>query len=151
MVASNRRARRDYDILDTIEAGMVLRGSEVKSLRDAKVQLAEGFARIAKGEAWLHNVHISPWHNTGLHDRPEPDRARKLLLHKSEIERLGSKLDQEPSLTLVPLSVYFRDGHAKVELGVARGRKQHDKRQVIAQRDADREAQRAMRAGRRRP
>ena len=149
MVASNRRARRDYDILDTIEAGIVLRGSEVKSLRDAKVQLADGFARIAKGEAWLHQVHISPWISSGLYGRPEPDRVRKLLMHKSEIERLGSRMDQEPSLTLVPLSIYFRDGRAKVELGLARGRKQHDKRQVIAKRDADREAQRAMRAGRR--
>ncbi|MFP4513338.1 MAG: SsrA-binding protein SmpB [Acidimicrobiales bacterium] len=149
VVATNRRARHEYDILDTIEAGLVLRGSEVKSLRDAKVQLADGFARIAKGEAWLHQVHISPWLSAGLYGRPDPDRVRKLLLHKSEIERLGSRLDQEPSLTLVPLSIYFSDGNAKVELGLARGRKQYDKRQLLAKRDADREAQRAMRAGQR--
>ncbi|MDZ7678729.1 MAG: SsrA-binding protein SmpB [Acidimicrobiales bacterium] len=148
VVATNRRARHEYDVLDTIEAGLVLRGSEVKSLRDAKVQLADGFARVAKGEAWLHQVHISPWLSAGLYGRPDPDRVRKLLLHKSEIERLGSRLDQEPSLTLVPLSIYFSDGNAKVELGIARGRKQYDKRQVLAKRDADLEAKRAMRAGR---
>jgi SsrA-binding protein len=146
LVASNRRARHEFDILDTVEAGLVLRGSEVKSLRDAKVQLADGFARISGGEAWLHAVHISPWLSAGVYGRPEPDRVRKLLLHKSEILRLGSRLDQEPSLTLIPLSIYFKDGRAKVELGLARGRRQHDKRQVIAQRDADREAQRAMRS-----
>ena len=145
LVASNRRARHEFDILETVEAGLVLRGSEVKSLRDAKVQLADGFGRIANGEAWLHAVHISPWLSAGLYGRPDPDRVRKLLLHKSEIMRLGSRLDQEPSLTLIPLSIYFKDGRAKIELAVARGRKQHDKRQAIAKRDADREAQRAMR------
>lgn len=150
VVATNRRARHEFDVLDTIEAGLVLRGSEVKSLRDAKVQIGEGFARIARGEAWLHQVHIAPWISSGLYGRPDPDRVRKLLLNKSEIERLGSRLDQEPSLTLVPLSIYFRDGRAKIELGLARGRKQHDKRQVIAKRDADREAQKAIRAGQRR-
>ncbi len=149
-MATNRRARHEFDILDTIEAGMVLRGSEVKSLRDAKVQIGDGFARIARGEAWLHQVHISPWLSTGLYGRPDPDRVRKLLLNKSEIERFGSRLDQEPSLTLVPLSIYFRDGRAKVELGLARGRRQYDKRQVLAKRDADREAQKAIRAGQRR-
>ncbi|MGY6502726.1 MAG: SsrA-binding protein SmpB [Acidimicrobiales bacterium] len=146
VVASNRRARHEYDILDTIEAGLVLRGSEVKSLRDAKVQLSDGFARIARGEAWLHQVHISPWLSAGLYGRPDPDRIRKLLMHKGEIERLGSRLDQE-HLTLIPLSVYFKDGRAKVELGLARGRKDYDKRQAIAQRDADKEARRAMARG----
>jgi SsrA-binding protein len=144
VVASNRRARHEYEILDTIEAGLQLKGSEVKSLRDAKVQLADGFARIANGEAWLHQVHIAPWLSAGLYGRPDPDRIRKLLMHKAEIVRLGSRLDQEP-LTLIPLSIYFKDGRAKVELGLARGRKHYDKRQVIAKRDADREAQRAMR------
>ena len=148
IVASNRRARHEYDILETIEAGIVLRGSEVKSLRDAKVQLAEGYARIAKGEAWLHSVHISPWLSAGLYGRPAAERVRKLLMHKSEIERLGSRLDQE-HLTLIPLSIYFKDGRAKVELGLARGRKHYDKRQVLAKRDADREAQRAMARGNR--
>lgn len=143
VIATNRRARREYDILETVEAGMVLRGSEVKSLRDAKVQLAEGFGRIARGEAWLHGVHISPWIATGLHDRIDTERIRKLLLNKAEIERLGSRVDQE-HLTLVPLSMYFKNGRAKVELGLARGRKDWDKRQAIAERDADREARKAM-------
>lgn len=145
VVATNRRARHEYEILDTVEAGLVLRGSEVKSLRDAKVQLADGFARLANGEAWLHQVHISPWLSAGLYGRPDPDRVRKLLLNKAEIERYGSRLDQE-NLTLIPLSIYFKNGRAKVELGLARGRKHYDKRHVIAERDADREAQRAMRA-----
>ncbi|QGG95771.1 SsrA-binding protein SmpB [Actinomarinicola tropica] len=143
VIATNRRARREYEILDTVEAGLVLRGSEVKSLRDAKVQLAEGFGRIKNGEAWLHAVHISPWISTGLHDRIDPERIRKLLLNKHEIERLGARQDQE-HLTLVPLSIYFKGGRAKVELGLARGRKDWDKRQAIAQRDADREARKAM-------
>jgi SsrA-binding protein len=146
VVATNRRARHEYDILETVEAGLVLRGSEVKSLRDAKVQLADGFARVARGEAWLHQVHISPWLSSGLYGRPDPDRIRKLLLNKAEILRLGSRLDQEP-LTLIPLSIYFKQGKAKVELGLARGRKHYDKRQALAERDATREAQRAMRAG----
>ncbi|MBK5223285.1 MAG: SsrA-binding protein SmpB [Acidimicrobiia bacterium] len=143
VIATNRRARREYEILDTVEAGMVLKGSEVKSLRDAKVQLAEGFGRIARGEAWLHSVHISPWLSTGLHDRIDPDRIRKLLMHKNEIERLGSRIDQE-HLTLVPLSMYFKDGRAKVELALARGRKDWDKRQAIAERDAERETRKVM-------
>ena len=144
-VATNRRARHEYEIVDTVEAGIVLRGSEVKSLREAKVQLSDGFARIANGEAWLHQVHISPWLSAGLYGRPDPDRIRKLLLNKAEILRLGSRLDQE-NLTLIPLSIYFSDGRAKVELGLARGRKHYDKRQVLAERDANREAQRAMSA-----
>lgn len=143
VIATNRRARRDYEILETVEAGLVLRGSEVKSLRDAKVQLAEGFGRIARGEAWLHGVHIAPWISTGLHDRIDTERIRKLLLNKNEIERLGSRIDQE-HLTLVPMSIYFKGGRAKIELGLARGRKDWDKRQAIAQRDADREARSAM-------
>ena len=143
VIATNRRARREYEILETVEAGLVLRGSEVKSLRDAKVQLAEGFGRIARGEAWLHGVHISPWISTGLHDRIDPERIRKLLLNKHEIERLGARLDQE-HLTLVPLSIYFKEGRAKVELGLARGRKDWDKRQAIAQRDADAEKRREL-------
>lgn len=143
VVAKNRRAHRDYDILETVEAGLVLKGSEVKSLRDAKVQLAEGFGRIADGEAWLHSVHISPWLSTGLHDRIDPERKRKLLLNKHEIVRLGARLDQEP-LTLVPLSIYFKNGRAKVEMALARGRKDWDKRHAIAERDASREAEAAI-------
>ena len=148
VVATNRRARRDYDILDTFEAGLVLKGSEVKSLREGKAQIAEGYAQIRAGEAWLHGVHVPPWSTSGMW-AVDPDRSRKLLLHKREIERLDARLAQE-RLTLIPLSLYFRDGRAKVELALGRGRKLHDKRQAIARRDADLEARRAMAQGMRR-
>ena len=142
-VATNRQARRDYEILDTFEAGIVLQGSEVKSLREAKVQLAESFARIDNGEIWLVGLHITPYSHSGASDGHLLDRQRKLLLHKGEITKIQSRLDQE-RLTLVPLSLYFKDGRAKLELGIGRGRRQYDKRQVIAKRDADRDADRAM-------
>jgi SsrA-binding protein len=142
-VATNRQARRDYEILDTVEAGLVLRGSEVKSLRESKVQLSDTYARIVGAEAWLVGLHVAPYSHAGDSTGHEPDRDRKLLLHRSEIEQLRSRLDQD-RLTLVPLALYFKDGRAKVELGLARGRRQYDKRQVIARRDAEREAQRAM-------
>ena len=147
-VATNRQARRDYEILDTYEAGIALQGSEVKSLREAKVQLAESFARIDGGEIWLVGLHISAYSHSGQSDGHLVDRQRKLLLHRGEIDKIRSRLDQE-HLTLVPLSLYFKDGRAKVELGVGRGRRQYDKRQVIAKRDADRDAARAMSASRR--
>jgi SsrA-binding protein len=142
-VATNRQARRDYEILDTFEAGIVLQGSEVKSLREAKVQLAESFARIDRGEIWLVGLHITPYSHSGSADGHELDRQRKLLLHKGEIAKIQARLDQE-RLTLVPLSLYFKDGRAKLELGIGRGRRQYDKRQVIAKRDAQRDADRAM-------
>ena len=143
VVATNRQARRDYEIIDTLEAGLVLRGSEVKSLRESKVQLSDTYARIVGAEAWLVGLHVAPYSHAGDSTGHEPDRDRKLLLHRSEIEQLRSRLDQD-RLTLVPLALYFKDGRAKVELGLARGRRQYDKRQVIARRDAEREAQRAM-------
>lgn len=143
IVATNRQARRDYEILDTVEAGLVLRGSEVKSLRESKVQLSDTYARIVGAEAWLVGLHVAPYSHAGDTTGHEPDRDRKLLLHRSEIDQLRSRLDQD-RLTLVPLALYFKDGRAKVELGLARGRRQYDKRQVIARRDAEREAQRAM-------
>ena len=150
VVASNRRARHDYDILETFECGIVLTGSEVKSIRDGKIQLKDSFARVHDGEVWLHGVHISPYafaHGPSAHD---PDRSRKLLLHRAEIDELMGRTQQE-ALTLVPLSVYFKDGRAKIELGLAKGRRRYDKRQAIATRDAAREAERAMaRAQRRR-
>jgi SsrA-binding protein len=146
-VATNRQARRDYEILDTFEAGIALQGSEVKSLREAKVQLAESYARIDDGEVWLMGLHISPYSHSGQADGHLADRTRKLLLHRGEIERIKSRLDQE-RLTLVPLSLYFKDGRAKLELGLGRGRRQYDKRQVIAKRDADLDAARAMSAAR---
>ena len=150
VAASNRRARHDYDILETFECGIVLTGSEVKSIRDGKIQLKDSFARVQDGEVWLHGVHVSPYayaHGDSAHD---PDRARKLLLHRAEIDELTGRTQQE-SLTLVPLSVYFKEGRAKVELALAKGRRRYDKRQAIATRDAAREAERAMaRAQRRR-
>ncbi len=121
VVATNRQARRNYSILDTIEAGLVLRGSEVKSLRDAKVQITDAFARIDGGEIWLHALHIAPYGFSQDHSGHDPDRKRKLLLHASEIERLKARVDPE-HLSLIPLSVYFKDGRAKVELALAKGR-----------------------------
>jgi SsrA-binding protein len=149
VVASNRRARHDYDILETFECGIVLTGSEVKSLRDAKIQLKDSYARVQDGELWLHGVHVSPYAFASGDNAHDPDRARKLLLHRSEIDELAARTQQE-SLTLVPLSVYFKDGRAKVELALAKGRRRYDKRQAIATRDAAREAERAMARARRR-
>jgi SsrA-binding protein len=143
VVASNRKARRNYEILDTIEAGIVLRGSEVKSIRDGKVQIAEAFARIDGGEVWLHQLTIAVYEYSQSHSGHDETRKRKLLLHAHEIERLRARVDPE-HLSLIPLSMYFKDGRAKVELALARGRRTHDKRQVIAERDAAREVRREM-------
>ncbi len=148
-VAQNRRARHDYDVLDTFECGIALQGSEVKSLRDAKVQLRDAYARVEDGELWLHGVHVSPYAfatGGGGHD---PDRRRKLLARRGQIDELAARTGQE-GLTLVPLSIYFREGRAKVELAVARGRKRYDKRHAIAARDAAREVERATARRRRR-
>jgi SsrA-binding protein len=147
-VAQNRRARHDYDILDTYEAGIVLVGSEVKSLREGKAQLRDSYARVHDGEVWLYGVHVPPYlYATGF-GATDPDRRRKLLLHRRQIDELARRTSQE-SLTLVPLSVYFKDGKAKVDLALARGRKLYDKRHAIAARDADMEARRASAAQRR--
>jgi SsrA-binding protein len=143
VIATNRQARRDFDLLDTVEAGMVLRGSEVKSLRESKVQLADAYARVIRGEVWLVGLRISPYSHSAAFDGHNPERDRKLLLRKAEIDRIGARTDQE-HLTLVPLSLYFKDGRAKVELALARGRHKADKRQAIAKRDADRETQREI-------
>lgn len=143
LIASNRAARHNYSITDTIEAGIVLLGSEVKSMRESQVQLADAFARIRNGEVWLEGVHVAPYTfaiGFGAHD---PDRPRKLLLHRDEIRRLKAKVDQE-RVSIVPLSLYFRDGKVKVELGIGKGRAKADKRQAIAERDAAREAEREM-------
>jgi SsrA-binding protein len=148
LIATNRRARRNYEVLETVEAGLVLRGSEVKSLRLGHVQLGDAFGRIEGGEAWLMSLHIAPYEQSQAHSGHEPERPRKLLMHREEIDRLRAKVDEQ-RLSLVPLSIYFKDGRAKVDLALAKGRKTYDKRQVIAQRDADREAARAIaRAGR---
>jgi SsrA-binding protein len=148
VVASNRRARHDFDILDTFECGLMLVGSEVKSLRDGKVQLADAYARIVDGEVWLQGVHIAPYAFAQGFGSHEPDRQRKLLLHRGEIDRLKARVDQE-RLALVPLAIYFKEGRAKVELALARGRRHADRRQAIAERDAKRETERAMAARRR--
>ncbi len=143
-VATNRRARHDYDVLETFECGIVLQGSEVKSLRDGKAQLSDAYARVDDGELWLFGMHIPPWQfatGFGAHD---PDRKRKLLLHRAQIDELTGKTTQQ-ALTLVPLSLYFRDGKAKIQLALARGRKLYDKRHAIAERDAQRELARASR------
>ena len=147
-VAQNRKARHDFDVLETFECGIALRGSEVKSIRDGKVQLREAYARVEDGEVWLHGVHVSPYAMATGFGGHDPERARKLLLHRREIAQLGTRTQQE-SLALVPLSIYFKDGRAKVELALARGRRTYDKRHAIAERDAAREADRAIARGRR--
>jgi SsrA-binding protein len=148
LIAANRRARRNYEILETVEAGLVLRGSEVKSLRDGHAQIRDAFARFEGDEAWLVSMHIGVYSHAQEHSGHEPERRRKLLLHRSELDRLRQIVDEQ-HLSLVPLSLYFKDGRAKVELALARGRKTYDKRQVLAERDAEREARRAIaRAGR---
>ncbi|MET0146633.1 MAG: SsrA-binding protein SmpB [Ilumatobacteraceae bacterium] len=142
-IASNRRARHDFSVLETVEAGIVLQGSEVKSLRLGQVQLADAFARWSSGELWLEGVHIAPYqfaNGVGAH---EPDRRRKLLLHREEMDKLEARVAQE-RLALVPLRLYFRDGRAKVELGLAKGRQKGDKRQALAERDSQREIERAL-------
>ena len=143
LIASNRRARRDYDVLETVEAGLVLSGSEVKSLRDGQVQLADAYARSRDGELWLEGVHIAPYQFAAGVGSHEPDRSRKLLMHRAEIERFDARMAQD-RLALVPLRMYFKDGRAKVELALARGRRRSDKRQALAERDADMEIRRAM-------
>ena len=146
MIASNRRARRDYEVVSTIEVGMVLRGSEVKSLREGKVQLAESWARVNGGELWLHNLHISSYSHSSTAYAPEPDRVRKLLAHRRELRALANRVHRE-RLTLVPLAMYFTSrGHAKMVLALAKGRTRSDRRQEIARREADREAARAIAA-----
>ena len=144
VVAQNRRARHDYEILDVFEAGLALVGSEVKSLRDGKCQLKDSYARIEQGEAWLLGVHIPPYAFATGFGSHEPERKRKLLLHRREIEELRARSQQE-SLTIVPLAVYFLHGRAKVELALARGRHTYDKRRALAERDTRREAERALR------
>ena len=142
VVAQNRKARHDYEVLDTYEAGLVLTGTEVKSLRLGRASLVDGFATIDTGEVFLRNVHI-PEYEQGSWTNHEPRRVRKLLLHRGEIERLVGKT-KESGLTLVPLTLYFTDGKAKVELALAKGKRTYDKRQDLAKRDADREVARAL-------
>jgi len=141
LVISNRKARHDYHVADTFECGIVLRGSEVKSLRDGRGNLQDAYARVEDGEVWLHGMHVSPYEFS--RDKLDPVRRRKLLLHRRQIHDLESA-SAEKGVTLVPLKIYFKDGRAKVELAVARGKRSYDKRQALAERDAKRETERAL-------
>ena len=143
IVATNRQARREFEIFDSVEAGMVLVGSEVKSLRNAQAQIAEAYCRIHDGEIWLNSCHISRYDHASPAFSHEPDRPKKLLLHKKEIFKLQAQIDQK-GLALIPLALYFKNGRAKVEFGLARRKNLVDKRRTIAQREADREAARAI-------
>lgn len=142
VVAQNRKARHDYHLGDTYEAGLALSGTEVKSLRDGRATLTDAFATVDDGEVWLRAAHI-PEYSHGTWTNHTARRTRKLLLHRREIDKIARELETKGS-TLVPLSIYFNDGYAKVELAVATGKREYDKRQSIAKREADREAQRAL-------
>ena len=143
VIAKNKRARHDYHVVDSVEAGVVLKGTEVKSVRLGKVQLVDSFARVEDGELYMHNAHISPYEQ-GNRFNVEPRRKRKLLMHKTEIARLERQV-MEKGMALIPLSVYLKRGRVKVEIGVCRGKKTYDKRDTIRKRDAERDAERALR------
>jgi SsrA-binding protein len=143
LIADNRRARRDYELLERVEAGIVLTGTEVKSARAGKVQLGQAYADIRGGEAWLVGASIAEYAQGGRFGH-EPDRDRKLLLHRGEIDSLYGKV-REKGLTLVPTRMYFKDGRVKVEIALARGRERTDRRRVLAERDAQRQIERALR------
>src|SRR2546430_8190179 len=146
-IAPNRRARHEYEILESVEAGLVLRGTEVKSLRAGRVNFKDSYGSVRNGEGWLLGCHINPYSH-GTDANHDPERDRKLLLHKKEIDRLGGRIS-EKGLTLVPLRLYFKDGRAKVELGLARGKKLHDKRATLREREVRRQLDKAARAARR--
>ena len=142
-VAANRRAFHDYEILEKVEAGIALTGTEIKSIRAGGAHIREAYARPQNGEMWLYGAHIAPY-SSGSYQNHEPTRPRRLLMHRSQIREWTSAMT-ERGLTIVPLSLYLKDGMAKIELGLARGRKQYDKRQAIARRESEREIQRALR------
>lgn len=142
IICQNKKARHDYYIEETLEAGLLLKGTEVKSLREGKANLVDSYVSVERGEAWLNNCHISPYAPANQFNHV-PTRKRKLLLHKKEISRLIGK-SQERGYSLVPLQLYFKEGKAKVELSIAKGKKLHDKRAVIKQREAEREMDKAM-------
>lgn len=144
LVTSNRKAFHDYFIEDEIEAGIVLHGSEIKSIRNGRVNLREAYARIENGELWLIGAHISPYEQSGEYFNHEPDRPRKLLVHRRELEELRQKVEAR-GYTLVPLRLVLRNGRAKIDIGVGRGKKNYDKRQSMAERDAQRNIERALR------
>ncbi|MGX7013226.1 SsrA-binding protein SmpB [Vagococcus silagei] len=143
IIAQNRKARHDYTVIDTIEAGIVLKGTEIKSIRQRRVNLKDGFARVRNGEVYLMNVHISPYEQGNLFNH-DPLRTRKLLMHKRQINRLVNET-KNTGVTLVPLKIYIKDGFAKVLIGVAKGKKQYDKRQDLKRKDMKREINRELR------
>jgi SsrA-binding protein len=147
LIAQNKKARHDYLIIDTYEAGLVLTGTEVKSLRQGRASLVDGFVQLSDHEAWLHNVHV-PEYSQGTWTNHSARRKRKLLLHREEIDKLESK-SQETGHTIVPLSLYFKDGRAKVEIALAKGKKEYDKRQTLREKQDRRETERAVSAVRR--
>ncbi|MFI0501293.1 SsrA-binding protein SmpB [Streptomyces albogriseolus] len=147
LIAQNKKARHDYLIIDTYEAGLVLTGTEVKSLRQGRASLVDGFVQLTDHEAWLHNVHV-PEYSQGTWTNHSARRKRKLLLHREEIDKLEAK-SQETGHTIVPLSLYFKDGRAKVEIALAKGKKEYDKRQTLREKQDRREAERAVSAVRR--
>ncbi|MEZ4503420.1 MAG: SsrA-binding protein SmpB [Dehalococcoidia bacterium] len=142
-VAMNRRARYDYEILQRYDAGLVLLGPEIKSIRAGKANIGEGYARFNDGELWLYNVHIAQYE--AAREKPEPTRPRKLLLHRAEMARMRRALEEQQRATVIPLRLYLARGLAKVELGVARGKRAYDKRQSIAKRESERDIARALR------
>ena len=144
-VADNRKARHDYFIDENYEAGLALTGSEIKSIRAGRVNLRGGYARVVNGEVWLYDVHISPYEQSGTHFNHEPTRPRKLLLHRREIGRILGQVERQ-GFTLVPLRIYFKGRRAKVDLGLARGKKLYDKREDIAKREAKRDIERVMKS-----
>jgi SsrA-binding protein len=144
-VADNRKARHDYFIDESYEAGLALTGSEIKSVRAGRVNLRGGYARVLNGEIWMYDVHIAPYEQSGTHYNHEPTRPRKLLLHRREISRILGQVERQ-GFTLVPLRLYFKGRHAKVDLGLARGKKQYDKREDIAKRESRRDIERAMKS-----
>jgi SsrA-binding protein len=148
MVAQNRRARHDFEIIKTFECGLELKGSEVKSLREGKAQMRESFGRIENNEAFVMQLHIPPWTHASMWDKLDPNRRRKLLLHGREIDEMREQTQQK-GLALVPLSIYFKDGRAKMEVALGRGRKNYDKRSALASRDANRDIEREVAARRR--
>ncbi|CAM3367375.1 SsrA-binding protein SmpB [Streptococcus pluranimalium] len=144
VLAQNKKARHDYTIVDTVEAGIVLTGTEIKSVRAARIQLKDGFVQIKNGEAWLVNVHIAPFEQGNIWNQ-DPERTRKLLLKKREIDRLANEL-KGSGMTLVPLKVYLKNGFAKVLIGLAKGKHDYDKRESIKRREQDRDIKRVMKS-----
>jgi len=147
-VATNRRARHEYELLERIECGIVLQGSEVKSLREGTAQIADGYARVQDGELWLFQTHIPPWRTGVGFSAHDPDRRRKLLVHRRQLDELLGRTRTQP-LTLIPLRLYFKGGRVKVELAVAKGKRLYDRRQALAKRDAERDMARAARGAER--